>query len=129
MAIVRLGMAAVDAMHLRIALAGLTAMNRALLKLYGDVPPLYEAGVVYRPESPDEWESLDIVMARGYGDCEDLASWRAAELQEHGIEAIADVYSVRPTRWHAIVVYPDGTVEDPSRKLGMLRYQRRRKRA
>lgn len=104
-------------------------MNRALLKLYGDIPALYEAGVVYRPESPDEWESLDIVLARGYGDCEDLASWRAAELQEQGIEAIADVYNVRPNRWHAIVVYPDGSREDPSARLGMLRYQRRRRRA
>ncbi len=127
MAIVRLGIAVADAMHLRIALAGLTAMNRALLKLYPSTPLLYEAGVIYRPESPDEWESIDIVLARGYGDCEDLASWRAAELQEAGVAAHADVYNVRPNRWHAVVVYPDGAVEDPSRKLGMLRYQRRRR--
>jgi hypothetical protein len=124
-AIIRLGIVAADQAHLRVALAGLTAMNRALMKLFG-APPLYGSGVVYRPEKPDEWETYDILLRRGYGDCEDLSSWRAAELQEQGVDAVADVYPTRrPGRWHAIVVFPDGRIEDPSLKLGMARYARR----
>lgn len=125
--IVQLGVAVVDQVHLRIALAGLTAMNRALLKLYRDVPPLYSSGVRYRGEKPDRWETLDLVLARGYGDCEDLSAWRAAELQEQGVNAHADVYNVRANKWHAVVYYPDGTMEDPSRQLGMASYFRRRR--
>jgi hypothetical protein len=124
MSIIRLGIMAPNRLHLRVALAGLTAMNRALLKMYS-VPPLYDSGVVYRPEHPDEWQTLDIVRARGYGDCEDLSTWRAAELQEEGVNAFADLYPVRPGKWHAIVVLPNGTIEDPSARLGMLRYARR----
>lgn len=124
--VIRLGIVAADRMHLQVALAGLVAIDRALLKLYGGtVPPLYESGVVYRPESPDEWESLDILLARGYGDCEDLAAWRAAELQQAGVQAFATVYNVRANKWHAVVRMPDGTTEDPSRRLGMDRYRRR----
>jgi hypothetical protein len=128
MSIVRLGIVAADHFHLRVALVGLTAMNRALMKAYGNYPALYESGVVYRPESPDNWESVDIVLARGYGDCEDLSCWRAAELQEQGTDAVADVYGTHPGKWHAIVKYPDGRIEDPSLKLGMMRFARRRAR-
>lgn len=125
MAIVRLGIVAADRFHLRIALAGLVAMNRALMRAYG-APPLYQSGVRYQPEKPDEWETYDILLRRGYGDCEDLSSWRAAELQESGVDAIADVYPTRrPNKWHAIVVYPDGRTEDPSLRLGMARFARR----
>ena len=127
MAIIRLGIVAADKLHLQVALAGLTAIDRALLKLYGgEVPPLYQSGVVYKPEHPDEWESLDILLARGSGDCEDLAAWRAAELQEQGVQAFATVYNVRANKWHAIVRLPDGSTEDPSKVLGMNRYVRRR---
>lgn len=129
MSIVRLGIVAADQVHLQIALAGLTAMNRALMKVYGMPPELYESGVVYKPEAPDEWETFDIVRRRGFGDCEDLSAWRAAELQEAGVNAVADVYKTRkPGGWHAIVRYPDGTIEDPSARLGMFRYARRHRR-
>jgi predicted transglutaminase-like cysteine proteinase len=130
MAIIRLGIVAADHFHLRVALEGLTAMNRAILRVNG-APPLYESGVVYKPEKPDHWETLDILLARGFGDCEDLSAWRAAELQEQGIDAHADLYALpnRPGKWHAIVVLPDGTTEDPSLALGMRRWARRRRRA
>lgn len=107
----------------RLALTGLTAMNLALMA-GGGIPRLYRAGVVYRRERPDRWATADIVMARGFGDCEDLAAWRAAELRMAGENAIADVRQVAPRKWHAVVVRADGTIEDPSRKLGMGRRKR-----
>ena len=61
------------------------------------------------------------MLASGWGDCEDLAAWRAAELRKSGEDPRAHVavYQSGPRRYHAIVGRGDGTTEDPSRKLGM----------
>jgi hypothetical protein len=123
--LVALQIRAADRDSLRLALAGLTAMNQAL-KARGGVPLLYSSGVRYRRESPDRWQTCDIVLDKGFGDCEDLAAWRAAELRQRGENAHADVYKAGPRQWHAIVVHADGAIEDPSRRLGMR--PRRRKR-
>lgn len=126
--VIRLAVPVVDHLHLKLALVGLTAMNRAIIKAHqGAIPSLYESGVRWRPEAPDQWETLDIVLARGFGDCEDLSTWRAAELQEQGVDAEAEVYNVRDRKWHAVVLLPDGTIEDPSARLGMLAYARHRR--
>lgn len=111
------------------ALEALVRRNQDLLReAGGQVPPLYAARVAYRPEPPgkEDWDALDIVWPRGYGDCEDLAGWRAAELREVGEPARADCYVSRVSPegrkvWHCIVVRADGTVEDPSIQLGMMR--------
>lgn len=55
--------------------------------------------------------------------CDGLASWRAAELRQAGIEASPYITN-RPnprggTIYHVIVRYPDNTTEDPSLLLGM----------
>lgn len=86
-----------------------------------DLPPLYESGIVYRPEpSGREWwetahDLLDVVPDRS-GDCEDLAAYRAAELRFFDGEN-ARVVIVRTPRgsFHAIVEREDGSLEDPSR--------------
>lgn len=111
----------------RHALEALVRRNQDLLRAH-DVPPLYAARVAYRPEPQglEDWDALDVVWPRGYGDCEDLAGWRAAELREAGERARADCYVSRVSSdgrrvWHCIVVREDGTVEDPSIQLGMLR--------
>ena len=111
----------------RHALEALVRRNQDLLREH-DVPPLYAARVAYRPEpgGQEDWDALDIVWPRGYGDCEDLAGWRAAELRESGEPARADCYVSRVSPegrrvWHCIVVRADGTIEDPSIQLGMLR--------
>jgi hypothetical protein len=123
--LVALHIRAADRTGYRLALAGLTAMNMVLLA-GGSIPPLYKAGVRYRRERPDRWDTADTVRARGYGDCEDLAAWRAAELRNAGEDAHADVYQVAPRKWHAIVRRADGTIEDPSRRLGMGAGRRKR---
>lgn len=92
----------------------------------GRIPPLYRAGVHYKRERPDRWDTCDLVLERGWGDCEDLAAWRAAELRQMGENAYADVVHVSARQWHAIVVRADGSREDPSRRLGMGARRRRR---
>ncbi|MDH5644476.1 MAG: hypothetical protein OEZ01_00625 [Candidatus Heimdallarchaeota archaeon] len=89
------------------------------------LPPLYQAGVRYRRETEDymaakpveDWQAVDVLYKNGFGDCEDLAAARCAELRNADVPA-----TIRLTRrgriWHVTVRTPAG-VEDPSRKLGM----------
>lgn len=102
--------------------------------------PLYQfaaqTGLQWEPEKgTEDWLSIpSIYAAKAVGkpvDCEDLAMARVAELRlglgGHPlgpVHAIADIRGrVMPdthqVRMHAFVRYPDGTVEDPSKKLGM----------
>lgn len=92
---------------------------------------LYEWGARnagrYQAEPPgrEDWDPAAVFMPRGWGDCEDLACKRAADLRRAGeTSARADTYRsrIRPDGsavWHAIVVRGDGTLEDPSALLGM----------
>lgn len=90
-------------------------------------PPLYKAGVRYRREDgTEEWMDIPSILASGFGDCEDLACWRVAELRTQGVKAspyarfklIEGVH-----HYHALVKRygPNGRtwLEDPSKKLGM----------
>lgn len=112
-------------------LAALTRINlRIILAANGKIPLLYESGVRYEaePEGQEDWQDvltcLDTWKKRRQGsDCEDLASWRAAELQARGVEAHpVFVWRKMPNGshlYHIVVRWPDGRIEDPSRKLGM----------
>lgn len=102
------------------------------------VPPLYLSGVRYAEEpvnilklgsSPservEEFACIPAVIERGWGDCDDLAPWRCAELRFHERERakIKIDWRTHPvTRqkvYHVLVRRGDGSVEDPSAKLGM----------
>jgi hypothetical protein len=91
----------------------------------GEIPPLERAiadGLRWRPEPPGE-ESFDppsVTIARGWGDCDDLAPWLAAELRESGQDPLARAIAVRsgPDTWHA-VVESRGEILDPSLWAGM----------
>jgi hypothetical protein len=102
------------------AIEGLTRMNEEILAA-ADFPPLYQSGVGYRKEAEDTWRHADDVYCSGWGDCEDLASWRAAELRLSGEDPSARVYVYRsgPLRFHAVVARGNGRIEDPSVILGM----------
>ncbi len=102
------------------ALEGLVSMNEQLLRLR-QYPPLYDAGVRYKIEKKEAFRNVDEVYSHGWGDCDDLAGWRVAELHVTGEDpgAWADVYRTGPKRLHAIVARSDGRVEDPSLILGM----------
>jgi len=112
-------------------LEALTVANVAYLLRHPHTPNLYESGVRYEEEPPgrDEWQDIPDTIARRTGDCEDLASWRVAELRVRGGEPRAThVISVAElpngdgdlvTTYHIRVLRQDGTAEDPSRVLGM----------
>ena len=103
-------------------LQALTALNKRFLSERWT--PLYKSGVRYQREAKgqEEWATVPLVLRRQYGDCEDLAAWRAAELQLRGTDARA-IALERPRRkgrlYHVVVQHPDGRLEDPSRTLGM----------
>lgn len=100
-------------------LDGLTAINRAWLR-HHKAPQLYASGVRYKRERGKEaWQAIPAVLRAGSGDCEDLASWRAAELQDRGERARAVLVKVRPRQLHVMVRRQNGRLEDPSRRLGM----------
>lgn len=85
--------------------------------------PLYSAGVRYRVEAPgrERWQLPSETRRIGYGDCEDLASYRAADLRFSGEDPAAEVvtYQSAPNVRHCIVRRSNGRTEDPSRALGM----------
>ena len=106
----------------------LVTVNRAYLRANPQTPLLYASGVRFlrEPDGVDEWQDIPRTMALGSGDCEDLASWRIAELRERGEAARVLVLTFqerRPigdvTEFHIMVERADGAREDPSRLLGM----------
>jgi hypothetical protein len=90
-------------------------------------PALYRSGVRYRREDgTEEWLDIPTILAVGFGDCEDLACWRVAELRLAGVKAspYARFRLIKGVHhYHALVKRygPRGRtwLEDPSRKLGM----------
>lgn len=103
-------------------------------------PPLYEAGVRYQREAgTEEWRDIPAILENGWGDCEDLACWRVADLRRQGLRAGPYVRYRQVDgvfHYHALVaIYrpvihraPNGKrverlvrvgTDDPSKKLGM----------
>lgn len=100
-------------------------LNQLYLRRF-HVPPLYESGVRYQEEPDDgveEFAGIEPVLMRKWGDCDDLAPWRCAELRELGEKAQIRVQWKRQPNgrklFHIVVRRGDGTIEDPSRILGM----------
>lgn len=103
-------------------------------------PLLYESGVRYqREDGTEEWLDIPSIIDAGWGDCEDLACWRVAELRHQGhragpyvrfrrIDGVfhyhALVMRYRPVLQHTATglveqLVPVG-LDDPSRVLGMV---------
>jgi hypothetical protein len=106
------------------ALEAVTKLNEQLIKS-GAVPKFTEAqhGITWKPEPPgaEHFDHAGIVAARGFGDCDDLAPYLAAERRVTGVDpgASAIVVPSGPQRWHAVVKRSDGRIEDPSEATGM----------
>lgn len=91
------------------------------------VPPLYESGVRYKEEPRgqgyEDFAVIPDIIARGWGDCDDLAPWRVAELRQKGEKAkIRIKWNRQPNGlrlYHVQVRRANGQIEDPSRILGM----------
>jgi hypothetical protein len=99
-------------------------LNVSFLRAHRDFPRLYASGVRYRAEPPEVREQFctaPATLAQGWGDCDDLAPWRSAELLVcDGIDAWPVVARVGPRTWHVVVQTADGRTLDPSRRLGMV---------
>jgi hypothetical protein len=102
--------------------------NRLLIETHR-IPELYSSGLRYQREDydsvhPEDWRDAIAMLKHGGGDCEDLATLRVAQLQKAG-EPARVVFVERPHAkgrlFHILVERGDGTLEDPSRMLGMTR--------
>ena len=73
--------------ELDIMLFALYSANCDQLRAFPGLPMLYESGVIYQreEEGQEDWQDIRSTLEYGYGDCEDLACWRAAELRVKGI--------------------------------------------
>jgi hypothetical protein len=120
--------------ELTAALALLTVINMLQIRWYRLVP-LYASGVRYKREQAktcwhpvdggcEDWLSIAQLYEQQRGDCEDLACARAAELRLAGERARAIPMRTR-AGWHIVVRRGDGSIEDPSAKLGMGKKRRR----
>lgn len=118
---------------LNAALEATTKANESLLET-GAAPLATETirkGLVkWKPENFRDGEHFDLastVARRGWGDCDDLAPWLAAELRMRGIDpgARAVVKRSGPKRWHAVVHTADGDELDPSIAAGMLEWKKK----
>jgi hypothetical protein len=108
-------------------LRALTAVNVAIMRRQ-PVPHPYRAGIRYQREPIcrycEEWRDCLEVLAKGGGDCEDLAAYLAAWWRVRGVNAVPFVKDPRVTDgnvllYHIQVQLPSGRVVDPSRVLGM----------
>jgi hypothetical protein len=95
----------------------------------GEILHPYKCGTWYQAEPDGQEDWLDILCVndearKGRGaDCEDLAAYLAAWYIFHGIAAYpVFVWRYLPdggTLYHIVVQLPDGSIEDPSKHLGM----------
>lgn len=101
-------------------LEGLVRLNLSQLRR-GKAPPIYSSRVRYKrePRGREDWQSAAKANRAGTADCEDLAAWLAASYRLVGVNARAIVKQVGPGLKHCLVQLPDGTIEDPSKRLGM----------
>jgi hypothetical protein len=111
-------------------LESLILADTLYLKQTPATPLLYEAGLRYEPEEigHDDWRDIPAILDHKGGDCEDLACYRVAELRLlYGENAnpyitYSMVHSARHgvfCLYHIRVARADGTIEDPSKILGM----------
>ena len=111
---------------LEVMLRNLVEIDMIHLRHHPQTPWLYQSGVRYMEEPPgqEDWNDIPTILKLGISDCEDIAAWRVAELRvRQGIDA-KPIFRTFPrpdggVLYHIQVQYPDGTIEDPSKLLGM----------
>ena len=125
------------ALVIREALEAVIMTNRLYLRTH-QVPSLYESGIRYEEEPVgqpyEDFSAIPVVLARGWGDCDDLVSWRIAELRNAGENAKVRLkWQYDPIRgarmFHVLVRRANGQVEDPSLRLGMGKHEAARKKS
>lgn len=120
-----------DSAQLRVLLDALVKLDLIELVRNRGIPSIYKAGVRYKREPKrveddfERWKKISQILRDGHGDCEDLACAIVAERRIKKIRAVPWLIKRNHT-WHVVVKYPDGSIEDPSRKLGMRKPKTRR---
>lgn len=119
-----------------LSLATLIAMreiktNRHIPRLYDTKAKIkWKRDVCRAPNVPGACERflspLQVLAEGGIVDCDDAGPWRAAELRLAGDKDARAKSKPSNVGYHVIVVHGDGTVEDPSKKLGMGKRRKRR---
>lgn len=115
---------------LDIMLEALVQIDKVWLQLNPRTPDLYASGVRYYHEGiVDEWLSIEECLHEGVADCKSLSPWLVAQLHVSGVDRGAKVVKkfatiTDPTvgdmlLYHVLVQRGDGTIEDPSQRLGM----------
>jgi hypothetical protein len=116
---------------LRHLLEALTLADQVYLRGHPECPHPYEAGIRYEEEEfgKEDWQAIPYLLDRKKGDCEDLAAYLCAWRRERDHVAARCHFTHRDVRnaqtggmvslYHIVVIYPNGRIEDPSRKLGM----------
>ena len=113
--------------YLECLLRCLLDLDVLYLRRHPNTPLLYQAGVRYLRDAPgvEDWQSIPEVRSRGVADCKSLACWRSAELLVSGQRAYPQFFwrdrDNGGATFHIVVQHLDGTIEDPSRILGMKR--------
>ena len=114
----------VEASIIDAALEAVTRLDESMIHS-GDVPD-FDArpkGIIWKPEPKGDefFDNAQTIIQRGWGDCDDLAPWKAASLRATGEDpgAIAKVVKSGPSMYHAIVERSDGAIDDPSVECGM----------
>lgn len=122
-----------------VLLEALTLCNQFYLQEHPETPWMYQSGIVYK--LPAQFESgakeggvagyrgevfrdIPRILENGGGDCDNVASWRAAEIRHRLGVAAKPFITWRKradggTTYHVCVLWPDGSHEDPSLLLGM----------
>jgi len=87
--------------------------------------PTNQSGVRYQQEppegKPEKFAAIPEILSRSWGDCDDLAPWRVAELREAGEKAKIRITWRRNggRRLHHVVVRRgDGRIEAPLKAAG-----------
>ncbi len=120
-----------------VLLEALCLLNQFYLADHPETPLLYdlyrEGKIKYKlPNQLDgdhgqfmgeTFRDIPRIIENGGGDCDNIASWRVAELRHLGIAAQPYITNrPRPgggTIYHVIVQWPDGSSEDPCLLIGM----------
>lgn len=103
-----------------LAVIGMGQMERAIARGH-PLPALYGGSIRYVRERPnrEHWKTAELVAASGRGDCEDLCAYYVAQARIRNIACVAFATFEGPGLMHIRVRLPDGTIEDPSARLGM----------
>lgn len=114
------------------ALEACVVLNCAWLRLNSWAPMLEASSVVFKQEPNagtgiELFQTIPEVLSQGWGDCDDLAAWSAAELRvRRGLAARAELEERSSARvgggrsYHAIVRLQDGRTIDPSEVLARI---------